>query len=224
MHERFDVEAAVIPQSAVVPWGTGVAEAHGFVPLGTGDGGNISVALDESGVATAFRFQLDNKHRGLKQRAELQTCFVTNRSLRESGIDPSGLQARQLKALRLIYADCPGSASHAQSNESAWSAAVQTHIAYDLYIPRGGVSTHSEVIIGQFHGREDPRVFQAPNGTVLEYSTSEAARLCANASRRYGNCVQGQLIGTDGEATGWRYQSGGFPPLYFGYDPGTEWF
>ena len=53
-----------------------------FAPIGAGAGGNISVQLDSrTGVAQAFRFRLDNRQAGLKQRAELQNSWVTNATL-----------------------------------------------------------------------------------------------------------------------------------------------
>ena len=108
-----------------------------------------------------------------------------------------------------------------------------------LLIPDGGLHPKAEAIIGQFHGREDPRIFLAPNGSVgtgvhrtrtyasnsvVHFSSAEAAFFCANTSRKYGNCVNGELLGADGAGTGWLYQSGGFPPLVFGYDPKSQWF
>eukprot|EP01051_Picozoa_sp_SAG22_P022998 SAG22_NODE_5742_length_961_cov_1.301624_1_plen_78_part_10 len=61
-------------------------------------------------------------------------------------------------------------------------------------------------------------------GSVVHYPTASAADMCRNASRKYGNCVNGELLGANGKGSGWLYQSGGFPPLVFGYDPKSQWF
>jgi hypothetical protein len=58
----------------------------------------------------------------------------------------------------------------------------------------------------------------------VHFSTAETATLCANSSRKYGNCFAGELLGPDGNGTGWLFQNGGFPPLVFGYDPVSQWF
>ena len=160
------------------------------------------------------------------------SCWVTNDTLRSAGVDPAGPAAQDLRELRMLYDSCGGAPTVDVAD--GWSSSVAMSVSYDLLIPKDGLPQGSQSIIGQFHGRPDARIFLAPNGTsgsgvdkqrtfaegsVVHFTTATAARLCANASRRYGNCFNGDLLAPSGDPSGWLYQSGGFPPLVFGYDP-----
>ena len=233
-----DPYSTALRQSDLVRWGGGPNSL--FAPISGGAGGNISVQLDSTtGVARSFRFQLDNNRQGIKQRAELQNCFITNASLRAAGLDPASTQAQYERELRTLYWNCAAVPTEVVTQPAGWSKAAESSVSYDLLIPDGGLHPKAETIIGQFHGREDPRIFLAPNGSVgtgvhrtrtyasnsvVHFSSAETAFLCANTSRKYGNCVNGELLGADGAGTGWLYQSGGFPLLVFGYDPKSQWF
>ena len=222
VHARTNPYASAVPVSELVRWGNGLNDF--FSPVGTGEGGNISVQVDQHGVAKAFRFRLDNHQAGLKQRAELMNCWVTNATLEASGLDPGGELVKDMGQLYMLGDnECPGAPTSLVPS-GAWTEDVEMRVSYDMLIPPGGMSPNAQAILGQFHGREDPRIFLLPNQTILRLSTPVAAKLCANASRRYGNCVGGQLIGPDGQPTGWHYQWGGFPPLVFGFDPVSRWF
>jgi hypothetical protein len=165
------------------------------------------------------------------------SCWVTNHTLRSAGVDPAGPAAQDLRELRMLYDSCGGAPTVDVTD--GWSSSVEMSVSYDLLIPKDGLPEGSQSIIGQFHGRPDARIFLAPNGTtgsgvdkqrtfakgsVVHFPTAAAARLCANASRRYGNCFSGDLLAPSGDPSGWLYQSGGFPPLVFGYDPVSKWF
>ena len=130
----------------------------------------------------------------------------------------------------MLYDSCGGAPTVDVAD--GWSSSVAMSVSYDLLIPKDGLPQGSQSIIGQFHGRPDARIFLAPNGTsgsgvdkqrtfaegsVVHFPSATAARLCANASRRYGNCFNGDLLAPSGDPSGWLYQSGGFPPLVFGY-------
>ena len=232
---RTDPQATVLSQGELVRWGA--SRDSQFAPVATGDAGELSVRADVLGIAQEFRFTLDNQLPGVKQRLELTNCFVTNDTLMAAGVDPAGLIADDLRDLRMLYDHCAGAPTVDAAR--GWSSTVEMQVSYDLLIPKDGLPEGAQSIIGQFHGREDPRVFLAPNGStgsgvdrqrtfakgsVVHYPTDLAARICRNSSRRYGNCFNGQLLGPDGAPSGWLYQSGGFPPLVFGYDPVSKWF
>ena len=232
---RTDPQATALRLADVVRWGADTGSS--FAPVATGDGGKLSVRLDQQGVAREFQFVLDNQRPGVKQRLELMNCFVTNDTLRSAGVDPAGSLAQDLRELRMLYEHCRGAPTVAVTG--GWSSTVEMQVSYELLIPKDGLPSDSQSIIGQFHGREDPRVFLAPNGSngtgvnrqrtfakgsVIHFSTDTAARLCKNSSRHYGNCFGGQLLGPGGHPSGWLYQNGGFPPLVFGYDPVSKWF
>ena len=94
-----------LSKSVLVRWGSGVHSY--FAPVGTGAGTNISVQLDSDGIAQAFWFQLDNTRAGIKQRAELSNCLVTNRTLRAAlSVDPAGPEEHNESELRTLYCQC----------------------------------------------------------------------------------------------------------------------
>jgi hypothetical protein len=153
---RTSPYSMALSESELVHWANGPHSY--FAPVGTRAGGNISAQLDSDGIAKAFRFQLDNTRAGIKQRAELSNCFVTNRTLLAAGVDPAGAEAHDESELHTLYWHCAGVPADAVT-EDGWSRDVDMSVSYDLLIPEGGLSS-------KFHGREDPRVFLAPNGSI----------------------------------------------------------
>jgi hypothetical protein len=164
-----------------------------------------------------LRFRLCDDQRGVKTRIEATNCFVTAADLARSGIDPQAEESQQLQALHFVYQNCSG----ALSSPSA-SVPATTNLSYSLYLPPT-FSAASQAILGQWHGRPDPRWFFDPRtNTTHRLSTAAAFSTCRNASAgRHGNCEDGQVSGS-GLMAGWKYKQGGYPPLTFAYQPGPE--
>jgi hypothetical protein len=156
--------------------------------------------FDSGGRATELRFDLQDDSPGAKTRIEGTTCFVTDEDLVRSGIDPAGQESAMLQALHFIYQNCSGAAS-------APDAAVPTsqNISYSLLLP-ANFSSASQAIMGQFHGRPDPRWFRDPRtNTTRHLSTAEAFAACHDPEAgRHGHCKEGAVTG--GPLAGWQYK------------------
>lgn len=93
-------------------------------------------------------------------------------------------------------------------------------VRYDMFVPLE-LSKDAKSIMGQFHGRPDPRIFMNPKtGEVRRLSTSAAYAACVPSPSALSRCNLGSVVG--GPYDGWRYKQGGYPPLTFSLDPRKE--
>ena len=220
------------PQSQLVNDSTAVIEWEGpctpagscaMVAIQTGPVDPNSTGIEGKQVAggggttRALRFWLRDEQRGAKTRIETTNCFVTAADLARRGIDPQGEESQQLQALHFVYQNCSGALSSAGA-----SVPATTNLSYSLYLPPTFSAT-SQAILGQWHGRPDPRWFFDPHtNSTHRLSTTAAFSACQNASAgRHGNCEDGEVSGS-GPMAGWKYKQGGYPPLTFAYQPDPE--
>ena len=161
-----------------------------------------------------LRFRLTDKVAGAKSRLEATTCFVTAADLEKRGIDPSSEESKMLQAIHFVYQNCSGAAT-------ADNAAIPVahNVSYSMLLP-ANFSSQSQAILGQFHGRPDPRWFMDPRSNkTMHLSTAAAYGACHNPEGgQHDFCNEGQIKG--GPLVGWRYKQGGYPPLSFGYADG----
>jgi hypothetical protein len=221
---------------SVVQFGGGSCQSQPapcrMVGISTGalrDGSGIEVLLggsedgsDESS-ATQLNFTVADTKLGDKSRLEGTTCFETPADFARHGLSPDGEVARQLRALAFVDQNCSGAAATADPSTPTWS-----NVSYDLRLPLD-FPLDSQAIMGQFHGRPDPRIFYNPDsGEVRHLSTGEAFDACYGGSGDDGtelqHCRHGNVTG--GEYAGWLIKSGGYPPVQFGYssEKGRFWY
>lgn len=241
LNARWETTWQLVNQSGLIAFSDAGAAAkpidgRSFAAIATGPdgGGDLSVHYPggRDSAADTFNFSLADSRPGAKARVELTTCFATTDTLRRHGLDPGSVTARQLAALNFIYQNCSGAPSVPAS--ALGSAAVTHHLQYDVFVG-SSFPGNGQAILGQFHGRPDPRLFRAPNGTVHRLATSEAYAVCSGAATlppATGNtaplrwsalpgksafCNKGVVSNASGHPTGWSYQEGGYPPLTFSY-------
>jgi hypothetical protein len=168
-----------------------------------------SLMAQKDGTAMEIAFTVEDRTVGAKTRVEATTCYVTAADLRRDGMDPAGKESQQLQALRFVYQNCSGAAAASDASRATWQ-----NVSYSLMLP-SNFPPDSQAIMGQFHGRPDPRIFLSPQNETRRLSTAEAYAACLDPDKRHGNCNEGQVSG--GAYDGWRYKQGGYPPLTFGY-------
>eukprot|EP00039_Didymoeca_costata_P002963 m.64166 g.64166 ORF g.64166 m.64166 type:complete len:403 (-) comp11627_c0_seq1:45-1253(-) len=232
--ERFEATSAIIPQSGLVTYSLpsqgSLRESTSFVAITTGpdNGGELEILFTKGNpypLASTFNFSLKDQQKGSKTRVELCDCFSTNASLKANGVDPASPLAQQYAVLDLLQINCSGAPSI--SIKEMASTYVTHYISYEVYIP-SDFPVEGTAIMGQFHGRPDKRVFRSPNHTVYRFSTEKTYDICCHGVlsdiQRYGTvpglcpyCNEGVVVNAAGNATGWTFQEGGYPPLTFGY-------
>ena len=188
------------------------AAACNLVGIQTGpisSSSSLMAQLDADGTATEVAFTVEDQTAGAKTRVEATACYVTAADLRRDGTDPAGEESEQLQSLRFVYQNCSGAAAARDASVATWQ-----NISYSLMLPPD-FPADSQAIMGQFHGRPDPRIFLSPQNETRRLSTAEAFAACLDPEKRHGNCNEGQVSG--GPYDGWRYKQGGYPPLTFGY-------
>jgi len=231
---RWSTTSQPVNASAVIRFDEGVcAPGAGcaFAAIQTGPVGNATKleALYKPAAAgggarrvvDTLLFTLQDTTVGAKTRLEATNCFVTDADLLKHGVDPSGKQSRELQALHFVYQNCSGAAAAPSADVASFA-----NISYSLMLP-ADFSPQSQAIMGQFHGRPDPRIFLDPTtNRTKRLSTAEAFKACSCTIGSSAECkCHGHALCThcnDGEVgggkyVGWRYKQGGYPPLTFAY-------
>lgn len=152
---------------------------------------------------TEFRFVLQSAVAGKKTRLEATNCFVTPNDLTRHGVDPSGPLASEFEAIHFVYQNCSGAAAAASAD-----IATEMTVSYSMLLPKD-FPADSQAIMGQFHGRPDPRIFMNSAGKIARLTTAETFAACSP-----NRCNEGVVTG--GPYDGWKYKQGGYPPLTFG--------
>jgi len=212
--ERWQTTGELVNASSISRFdesGCSPASNCDLVAIQTGPVSNTTrlEALVENEVTEELRFTLRDDVVGKKTRLEATACFVTAADLRRHGLDPNGTESRQLQDLHFVYQNCSGAAT-------APSAAIPTeqNVSYAMLLPTD-FSPTSQAILGQFHGRPDPRHFFDPKTNATRtLSTAEAHAACFGAGGEAW-CKEGVVQG--GPLDGQRYKQGGYPPLTFGF-------
>lgn len=170
-----------------------------------------------------LEFDITNTESGKKARLEGTTCYVTADDIRKNGIDPTSKEAHMLETINFIYENCTGAAKTPSAD-----IATEQVIEYDLWLAHDFPSD-SNAIIGQFHGRPDPRIFHNPKtNETRRLSTTAAYAACTHTAKNSRvpvghalptspyetSCSEGNV--TAGPFEGWLYKQGGYPPLTFG--------
>ena len=180
------------------------------------DSSSIEALLASDGKSAAqLNFTVADTRLGEKARLEGTTCFETPEDFARHGLDLHGEVARQLQALGFVDQNCSGAAATPDASTPTWS-----NVSYDLRLPLD-FPFDSQAIMGQFHGRPDPRIFYNPTTQEIKHlSTAEAFAACGGAAQ---NCHHGSVQG--GPYAGWLVKAGGYPPIEFGFssDHGRYW-
>lgn len=166
----------------------------------------------------SFRFELrkdDNTLKDYRQgmtkgRAELSYSYATKADFQDK---PSSFYAA-CQAVKNVYfygrGICPQGASMSYR--------------FAVYIP-STLSKDASVIFAQWHGAPDRRLVRDPQGQVRMLSTEEFLHLDSATlfQREVGyHKVPSRRGFKRGEPNGWTVETGGYPPLAFGFSQG--WF
>lgn len=196
------------------PSGCSPAAACNLVAIQTGpisSDTQLRALLDDDSIASTLEFSIHDDQAGSKTRLEATSCYVTPADLIRDGLDPESEESQQLQALHFIYQNCSGAAAAPNASVATW-----TNLSYYMLLPPSFQSS-SQAIMGQFHGRPDPRIFFNPRtNETKRLDTADAYAACLDPEKKHGNCNEGEVYGT-GPYSGWKYKQGGYPPLTFGY-------
>eukprot|EP01043_Picozoa_sp_COSAG02_P048143 COSAG02_NODE_4697_length_5084_cov_1.990572_2_plen_264_part_00 len=196
------------------PSGCSPAAACDLVAIQTGpisSDTQLRALLDDDSIASTLEFSIHDDQAGSKTRLEATSCYVTPADLIRDGLDPESEESQQLQALHFIYQNCSGAAAAPNASVATW-----TNLSYYMLLPPS-FQRSSQAIMGQFHGRPDPRIFFNPRtNETKRLDTADAYAACVDPKKKHGNCNEGEVYGT-GPYSGWNYKQGGYPPLTFGY-------
>lgn len=174
-----------------------------------------ALLADDDKRAVQLNFTITDTKLGDKARLEMTTCFETPGDFARHGLDLDGEITDQLRTLGFVDQNCTGAAATLDASTPTWS-----NVSYDLRLP-DDFPLDSQAIMGQFHGRPDPRIFYNPTTQEIKHlGTAEAFAACGGAAQ---NCRHGSVQG--GPYDGWLVKSGGYPPIEFGFssEHGRYW-
>jgi hypothetical protein len=211
----WEVDHQSVAESAVLAFSNPKAQ---LVPIDTGKMSGSSGLFGQfvsPHTVSELRFDLEDVATTgrLKTRIEATTCFATNTTMKEHGLDPASSDARMFEALSFLSNQ---NCSNAYTSRRGAEEAGQLNVSYSLWLSPN-LSASANFITGQFHGRPDPRIFRDPlTNETHRLSTVAAVNACTNGGRN--TCKEGVVGGGNksNPYNGWSYKQGGYPPLQFG--------